>query len=235
MHLDQVTHDCESDPQPSVLSRESAVGLSESIEHKGQEFFADALAAVGNRYACATSDALEPDYYATLTWSELYCVREQIPDDLLQTIGVAGDRARGRIKQYLEANILCVGCRSHGLEGGLDHRTEFDRPHIEPELAGHDSGHVQQIFDHLTEQPGVPLNCLQRAHRCLLIKSSSAHKMGPTQNRVQRSAQLVRHYCEELILDAIRLGQLVCARFNGTLEIDGMTLEGRLLFFKPPA
>jgi hypothetical protein len=53
VHLDEVAYNGQSYPEPSVLSREGAVSLPESIKYEREELFSDAFPAVGDGYAGA--------------------------------------------------------------------------------------------------------------------------------------------------------------------------------------
>ena len=56
---------------------------------------------------------------------------------------------------------LRLGGGAHGVEGGLDDRGEIDRLHLEPQLAGDDAAHVEQVVDELRLEPRVALDDLE--------------------------------------------------------------------------
>ena len=64
--------------------------------------------------------------------------------------------------RYLQMNVSGIRRRAHAFNDCLDHRHEFDRAHIEPELAGNDARDVEQIVNELRLGPGTAndgLNC----------------------------------------------------------------------------
>src|SRR5262245_12830773 len=60
----------ESQAQTSMVSRHGAVGLTESIEHIGQEFRRDSLAGVGHTDLNVRINSLKEYLNAPLSWGE---------------------------------------------------------------------------------------------------------------------------------------------------------------------
>ena len=84
------------------------------------------------------------------------------------------------------------------------HGTEFERPDIESQLARDDPRYVEQIADELVLGLRVALDRLDRAHR-LVIQLAHQQQRRPSDNRIQRRAQFVRHHRQELILEPVGL------------------------------
>ena len=150
VQLDEVPHDREPEAEPAVHARGRAVGLPEALEDVRQELGRDALAGVA-RPTISTCEFTrrERDLHAAALRRELDRVRQQVPDDLLQPVGVAGDERRRAGRARLEADALGVGGGPHRLDRRLDHGRELDRLHVEPQLAGDDPRHVEQVLDEL--------------------------------------------------------------------------------------
>src|SRR5262249_27450842 len=75
--------------------------------------------------------ARDPHWALPGSGSEFDRVREQVPDRLLQSIGVSGDDAYGRIELRVNRDLLGVGGRARGVEGALDDYPRLDGPEIE--------------------------------------------------------------------------------------------------------
>ena len=67
--------------------------------------------------------------HAAARGAELHRVREQVPDDLLQPIGIARHRADVRLERRVDAHALGLRRRADRLDGALD------RPHADPPAA----------------------------------------------------------------------------------------------------
>ena len=98
MRLDELTGDGQAEAQATVLARGAAVRLPERVEHVRQELGFDAGAAVLNGQDEPVFPR-QPDIDLAVRRRELDGVREQVPDHLLQAIGIAqrhGRRTRCR-------------------------------------------------------------------------------------------------------------------------------------------
>ena len=91
MRFGDVPHDREPEAEPAVTARAGAVGLAEALKHQRQEVRANALSRVvdddfRHRFARAQLELDLP-----VGRRELDGVRQQIPHDLLQPLGIALD------------------------------------------------------------------------------------------------------------------------------------------------
>src|SRR6185436_8400902 len=111
------------------------------------ELRGDALARIGHDDADLLLVALESQLDATTTWGELDGVREKVPHDLLQPVGVARDRTHTRIEQAADVDALRIGRGMDRVDLRLDDRWQRHRPRIDPEPPGDHARHVQQIAD----------------------------------------------------------------------------------------
>ena len=137
---------------------------------------------------------------------ELDRVAEQVPDDLLKAVAVAGHERRVRIEAGVEADVL--GLRA-GL-GGLDDAShDLDQRHllrVEPDLAGHDPVEVEQVFDQPHLRARVAVDHFDGALQLGRLQDIGLElqDLGPAQDRAERRPQLVRQRGEKLVLDARR-------------------------------
>ena len=97
-------------------------------------------------------DALQADLHPAAARRELDGVREQVPHDLLQPLRVAGDRHAGLIERRLQPDALGGRRRRHGVDRVWITSARFDRPDVEPQLAGDDPRHVEHVADQLLLQ-----------------------------------------------------------------------------------
>src|ERR1051325_3985759 len=101
VQLDQMTHDRQAQPEPAVLARARAVGLAKALEDEGQKLRLDSRAGIADGDLDVRANAFESHLHAPVSGSKLDGVREQVPDDLLQAIRVAGDGPSHRIEHDL--------------------------------------------------------------------------------------------------------------------------------------
>src|SRR5215472_12013291 len=93
MHLDDMTHDGQTKAQAAVLARGRAVRLTESVENVRQELRLNAHAGVIDRDLDLCPSSCQPPFDAPALVRKLDRVGEQIPDGLLQAVGIAEDQA----------------------------------------------------------------------------------------------------------------------------------------------
>src|SRR5207253_10348267 len=121
--------------------------LPEPLEDLWQELRLDACALVGHRDPCDRPHALEADPDSPVRRAELDRIREEVPDDLLQPIGIGEDRSRVWIEEGIHLDVLRIGQPLDGLDCRLDDGDRIDLPALDPELAGDDARYVEEVFD----------------------------------------------------------------------------------------
>src|SRR5439155_442740 len=93
----------------------------------------------GNRVSApAVSDV-------AVLWREFDGIRHEVPDDLLQSIGITRNRRGGRIKNGVNTNVLGLRSRKDGLDRVGDDAREIDRLNVQTNLAGDDSGDIKNV------------------------------------------------------------------------------------------
>src|SRR5437899_733729 len=94
VELDDVLDDGQSEAEAAVRARRAAVALAETLEDQRKELAGDALAGVGDGDAHGVALRLiGADRDRAARRRELHRVRKEIPDHLLQALGVAGGDA----------------------------------------------------------------------------------------------------------------------------------------------
>ena len=113
VHLDDVPHNRQPEPQSRGVARQSSLRLSKPFEHVRQEVRTNTDTGVADDDIDVRIHAFDPDLDASLLWRELHRIRQKIPDDLLQSIRITRDRTDMRIDDRLDPDTLRVGSRLH--------------------------------------------------------------------------------------------------------------------------
>src|SRR5262245_25671966 len=204
MHLDDVSDDGQADAQAAILARGRAVGLAKPIEDVRQKSGIDAYAGVRERDLDLALDAPEARFDAPAFIRELDGVREQIPDDLLQTVGVAEDHAVRRLNHLVQNDPFRFGAGPDDIDGGMKDVFDRDRLSVELEAAGDDPRGVEDVLDHLGLRLRALHYHLQRVARLRYGQPAAGEHARPTQDRGERRAQFVRDGGQEFILHPVR-------------------------------
>ena len=154
--------------------------------------------------------AVEREMNAAAGGRELDRVRQQVPDDLLQAIGIAH---HGSAVDDLrcEIDVLRLRRRPQSIDRRLDHRFELDRPEVDPELAGDDAGNVEDVGDQLFLHMGVAFDGFERARHAGRIELAHSQQPRPAEHRIERRSQFVRQRRQELFFRPVRSRELVGA------------------------
>ena len=152
-------------PRPPCCARARRVGLAEALEDVRQERRLDADAGVADdeRVDAAASRASATSTLAA-GGRELHRVRQQVPDHLLQAIGIADDGQRR--SRPAVSSVELPAPRPPGASTRPPRATigrEVDGAQLEPQLAGDDARDVEQVFDQLRLRLRVALDDLERA------------------------------------------------------------------------
>ena len=111
------------------------------------------VSSIKNAARLRIEDARQPHLHPAATIGELDGIREQVPQDLLQPIGIAGDRRRIRIEDALQAHTLRVGGRADRIDGAShDHK----RPPVQDCAALDDAGEVGRVSARVGDVVGHP-------------------------------------------------------------------------------
>ena len=197
--------DGETEAEAGVLASGGGILLAETFEDVGEEIGIDAGAGVADADLDVGVDALEVDLDTAALGGKFDGVGEEIPDDLLETIGVAEHRASKGIHHALETNILGGGGGLYRFDGGLHDLREIDLAHIEAELAGENTGHVEQVLDEANLDAGVAVDDLEAFGDIGGRGTGGTQDAGPSEDGVDRGAEFVGEGGDEIVLQARRI------------------------------
>jgi hypothetical protein len=203
VQLDELADDGEPQPQPSLAARAAATGLAEPLEDVRQELGGDPLPVVADDHLDPAAVAAQEQLDVAALRRELDRISEQVAQHLREPVGIARHR-RLRLDLRAEGEAALLGDWTHRLHHALGQGRQLDRGKLQRKLAGDDPRDVEQILDELHLDPRVALHGLQGALALLGRELAAAQEPHPSQHRVQRRAQLVRHGGDELVLEPAR-------------------------------
>ncbi len=126
----------ESKAEATELSFAAAVALAEAVEDVGEEVGGDALPVIANLDACGGAIARETNRDGSALLGEFDGVGEEVPDDLANAVGIAGDVAGDGVEVDLEADIFGVGGRADDVDGFVDEDGKLGGRDFQLKLAG---------------------------------------------------------------------------------------------------
>src|SRR5206468_1366475 len=136
VQLDQMLDDREAEPAAAVRARTRRIGLAEAVEHVREELGRYARTVVANRDLHGVLRRFDAESDVTAFGRELDRVVENIPGDLLQSSGVAGERDGAAAELGGDLHALGLRRGAQRVERRVDHRFEIDRFELQAELAG---------------------------------------------------------------------------------------------------
>src|SRR5262245_38142744 len=92
MPLHDVMRNGQPEPETTMVASGSAVTLTEAIEDEGEEIGVDTEAAIDDVDAQRVIITTTSDLNSSARWREFDCVRHDVAQNLLQTLGVSFDR-----------------------------------------------------------------------------------------------------------------------------------------------
>src|SRR5437773_5021467 len=93
------------------------MSLPEAVKDIRKELRANTLARIIYLDLGIGASPCEPDSNSPILGSESDRIGKQVPYDLLQAIGVTGDRAGRRVEFYFKSNAFGCSRWTHGIEG----------------------------------------------------------------------------------------------------------------------
>src|SRR5439155_10582192 len=92
VEFDDVPHDGEPESE-AMSTADRRLLLPEAVEHEGEEVRSNPLASIAHRDSRQRVGPLQPDVHPAPRWRELEGIGQEVPDDLLESIGIGRDRA----------------------------------------------------------------------------------------------------------------------------------------------
>src|SRR6187401_1898572 len=128
-----------------MRTRRSSLSLAETVEDVRQEFWRDPDASVADRDRDGRPLARGADRDPTFVGCELHRVREDVRDDLLQTLRITGERWQAFVDLYRHAQTLSIRGRSYCLHAAVDHVDNLDPREVEAQRSGDDPRGVEHV------------------------------------------------------------------------------------------
>src|SRR3954470_4754778 len=91
VYFNQVTNDCQSQPDSSMRPGARYIGLTEEFEYMWQKITLDSFAGITHRDQCMRGGAQQLNLYRAISGREFHGIRQKVPDYLPQTIDIAVD------------------------------------------------------------------------------------------------------------------------------------------------
>src|SRR5581483_2734939 len=161
MQFHEVPDDAQAESKAGVGTRRAAVGLAETVEDEREKTRRDAFAGIAHRQLAVRVDTFEPDLHFPAARGELHGIGEEIPDDLLQAIVIAGNVSRCGVEHALDPNLLGVRRRPDHIDRGVDDLCEIKRLNVEAKLSCVDAGEVEDVLDETALRARVAVDRLQ--------------------------------------------------------------------------
>jgi hypothetical protein len=120
-----------------------------------------------------------------------------------------------RIEHRLQSDPFGIGGRLHRVDRSQRHVSEIHRLDVETHLTGDGARDIEQVVHQLRLRLGVALDGFDCPALLILANLSSHEHAGPSVDRGQRRAQLVRHGHQEFVLHPV--GQLLAPQELGAL------------------
>ena len=194
-----MAHDRQAETEPGA--RPAPRRRPEAIEDVRQQRRRNALAGIPHLDDDVAVRAAKRHVDPALLGRELDGVREQVPDDLLQAIGIRHD-GPGLVEHDAEVDRLRGRGRPQRGDGGGDDRRRVHLLQRDPKPAGDDTREDEEVLDELGERVGVALDRFERARLAVGVEPAAAQPPDPAHQRIERRAQLVRERAEKLVLRA---------------------------------
>src|SRR4030095_6265498 len=123
--------------------RDRAISLPKRFKYLRQKFWRYSFAGIANDNSSLGLNALYCDLHAPALRSELHCVGQEIPKNLLQPVFISNNSNRRSVPHHLELYTFSFKRWMDRVYRRLDHRYELNRFDIEPQLARNDTRHIQ--------------------------------------------------------------------------------------------
>src|SRR5262249_29060751 len=134
MQFHKMVNNCETKTQTAMLSSTPTFCLPEAVKDIRQKVGPNSLPCVAHNNFDVRVDPFESDLHTPALGRKIDRVGEEIPQDLLQPGGVAGDRTGVRVDHGLDSDSLCLGGRGNGANSRLDDRRESHRTDVKAKL-----------------------------------------------------------------------------------------------------
>src|SRR5678815_572050 len=112
VNFHEMSGDSQAQSKPAVLPSRRAISLSKSLKYVRQKFLADTTARVRNSHFSRAANTRDFHADTPTTLSKLHRVRQQVPNHLLQPVGIARNHRGLRVEILLDLDSLRVSSLS---------------------------------------------------------------------------------------------------------------------------
>src|SRR5262245_59850895 len=227
MRLDQSSCDRKSETESTGGLSRVRLATPKSIEHVRQvvrrypaprvrhdeaQALAPRLMAARIEYLRCPYPPVQANGDTSLLGGELDRVRDQVRDDLAQSLFVPRRLARDRIESEFHSEPFLTRERAQAIGNRSHQRVQIDGALAKLDAPANDPRQIEHFVDECDLDLHVPRDHLDRALRLLVAQLTGTEQVRPAVNRVQWRAQLVREKRQELILRLIRSLRLFAPR-----------------------
>jgi hypothetical protein len=139
------------------------------------------------------------------TRRELHRVRQQIPEDLLEPIGISDERLPAPAEVGHELDALRGGGRSNHVDGRLDHGDDVAWLGVEADLPGSDPRRIQHVGHEPGEHTTVPIDDFGGPLTRGRLDTGRPQDVRVAHDGVQWRAQFMREHRQEILLRPVRV------------------------------
>src|SRR5688572_6306375 len=139
---------------------------------------------------------------------ELHGIGEQVPEHLLDAVGINDHDGAAGENIALQPNALRLGAGPNDVERGVDDRDDVVAAAVETGLAGRDPRDVEHVRHELRKHFAVSLDHFRGTFVRALVDARRPQDARVAQDRVQRRAQLVRQVGHEFFFRSVSLFEL---------------------------
>jgi hypothetical protein len=174
-----------------------------------QQLGRNALTGVGDRELGESAVLTQPHGDPAAAGRELHRVGKQVADHLLQTVGVGAQRARAWLEPARDLDALRGRRGPHGVDRQPRHARKLHRTGLHLELPGAHAPEIQQVVDQFQLRLRTLLDTRRDRRDLRILGAFQGENAVPSEDGIERRAQLVRDHREELILGAVLARHIV--------------------------
>ena len=200
VHLDEPTHQGQTEAQPALGPVEPRVHLDEGLEHLFHHPGRNPSPGVPDAKHGLLGRHGDRDLDRPTLLGELGRIRQQIGDHLLQAGRVGVERHHLASTLHDEPDAPGVEQRLDGSDGGIEHDVQVDAAPAELEGPAGDARHVEQVIDQPHQVAELPVDGGLVVRGSAGVGPRALEQLQGHGERCQRVPQLVRQHREEFVL-----------------------------------
>ncbi len=149
VHFDDGFGDGEAEAEAAELTGNACIALFEGVEDFWEQFGRDTFAAIRdfNEEPIVTGFVPGADGDVSAVGCEFDGVAEEIPEDLLEAGGIAGEIIVGGVEVLADVEAFSAGVGEAVVDGVEEDFVGVDGLHLEAELSAGDAGEIEEVVD----------------------------------------------------------------------------------------